>query len=143
MANSALEAILQQLRQLFESEFARGEKGAIDRIVQAAHADAQHLTNGHDAKKPLTRRGSKKTVRGRAPSGAAPALVDRVLAENGQTGATALEIQKAAKTSVEKQVSYSGIRFVLSQGRDKGHYANKDGRWFARARNRTAEQANA
>ncbi len=124
---------LQQLRQLYAAEYARGEKDAIGRIVQAAHGEPQR--NGHDTKESRPQKGPK----GRAPSGSAGALVDRVLGERGQKGATSSEIHGAAKTPVEKMVSYSGVRFVLAQGREKGRYRNKGGKWFLRAENKAAE----
>jgi hypothetical protein len=58
------------------------------------------------------------------------ALIHRVLSERGTEGASAAEILESAKTQVEKLASYSGIRFALDRGRDKGRYRNKDGRWY-------------
>jgi hypothetical protein len=129
-----LEALLQQMRQLFADEYARGEKAAIDRIVHAAQNEPQQ--SGHDSRESRPRRGLKK----RAPSGAAPAFVNRMLSESGSKGATALEIHNAAKTPIEKMVSYSGVRFALTQGREKGRYRNKNGKWFLRE-NKSAENA--
>ncbi len=140
MTNPDLEAVLQQLRQLFAAEYARGEADAINRIMQAAQGKPGDVqTNGHDIRRQAPRRGRKGK---RAPHGAAMELVARVLSESGANGATAIDIQDAAKTPVEQQVSYSGIRFALAKGRDKGLYRNKGGRWYPR-KSGTAEQAEA
>jgi hypothetical protein len=130
MANSKLEALLQDLRQLFASEYARGEQDAINRIVQAAQG--QPKQNGHDASESNLRRDLKEGGTGRAPRGASSELIDRVLSERGISGATSAEIFNAAKSPTEKMCSYSGVRFTLSQGREKGRYRNKDGKWFLR-----------
>jgi hypothetical protein len=53
-------------------------------------------------------------------------------------GASASEILGAAENPTERLVSYSGIRFALAQGREKGRYRNRSGKWFL---NRSAEQA--
>ncbi len=138
MTNPELENFLQKLRQLLEpllvAEYARGEKDAIGRIVQAAQGAPQH--NGHDTKESRQKRGSKE----RAPRGAVDALIERVLREHGSKGAGALEIKEAAKTSTEKMVSYSGIRFALDRGREDDRYRNKNGKWFLKAGKETAGQ---
>jgi hypothetical protein len=136
MASSKLEALLDQLRQLFATEYARGEQDAISRIVQAAQGQPKH--NGHDAGDDSLRRDLKKGGSGRAPRGAVGQFIDRVLSERGLSGATSSEIFKAAKTPTEKMCSYSGVRFTLSQGKDKGRYRNKDGKWFLRREKETA-----
>jgi hypothetical protein len=134
--NPALEDFLQKLRELFAAEFARGEQAAIQRIMQAAGhpvMQAAHpgepTRNRHDTKREVRRRVFVRTS-GRAPRGSVDALINRVLSERGTEGASAAEILESAKTQVEKLASYSGIRFALDRGRDKGRYRNKDGRWY-------------
>lgn len=137
------ESIIEQLRELFAAEgaaqFARGERTAIDRIVHAAQHEPKRSNDTKEPRIRLRRRTKINYPKKRAPSGAAPALVGRVLGEAGPKGATAQEIQEAAKTPVEKLVSYSGIRFALVQGRSAGRYRNKQGRWFVA--HRSTEQA--
>ena len=129
-----LESIFEQLRELFAAEgaaqFAHGDKAAIDRIVHAAKRESQR--DGDDSKEHRSRRRAKikSSKRKRAPSGAAQKFVERVLGEVLHKGATAQEIQKSAKTPIEKMVSYSGIRFALVQGRTAGRYRNRQGKWF-------------
>jgi hypothetical protein len=126
MANTELESLLQQIRQLFAAEYARGDRDAIARIMQAAQGDAVAET----IKKFPPPRVRVTVPNRRAKSGAADALIKRVLGERRHKGAGALEIQQAAFTTVEKAVSYSGIRFALDRGRQAGTYKNKDGKWF-------------
>jgi hypothetical protein len=139
MTNSELETVIDQLRRVFAAEYARGEKAAIDRIVQAAQLEPKR--NVHDTPPSRSRRHPKKAGSGRAPAGAVPALINRILTERGSNGATALEIFGAAKTPTEKQCSYSGVRFALSQGQAKGRYRNKLGKWFLRTDSKATQEA--
>ena len=138
MVNPELENFLQKLRQLLEpllaAEYARGDKDAINRIMQAAHNETAR--DSHDSRESRPRR----TAKGRAPHGTVPALIGRVLGECGEKGASASEIYEAVKTAVEKMISYSGVRFALTQGREKGRYRKKNGKWFLRE-NRATENA--
>jgi hypothetical protein len=124
---------LEDMRRLLDAEYHRGEQNAIARIMKAAQGvPSTAAQNG--AASPS--RPSSEVHRERAPAGAAEALIDRVLAERGSRGASATEIMEAAKTTTEKMVSYSGIRFRLDQGREQHHYRNKDGKWFRIQRGR-------
>jgi hypothetical protein len=127
MANLELEDVLQKLRQLFAAEYTRGEQDAINRIVEAAH-------RGTSQRKPA------KVVRphevdngdgaSRAPRGSVDELINRVLSERDQQGATATEIEQSANSPTEKTASLSGIRFALDRGRKQGRLLNREGRWF-------------
>lgn len=127
MAHPEFEEVVQKLRQLFAAEYARGEKAAIERIMQAAHrgtgtvkvARSHTFSNGDAAP--------------RAPRGSVDTLINRVLTERGATGATATEIMNAAETPTEKAASYSGLRFALDRGRKQGRLLNKEGKWFLSA----------
>jgi hypothetical protein len=126
MTNTELESLLQQIRQLFAAEYARGDRDAIARIMQAAQGDAVAET----IKKNQRGRVRVTLASNRATRGAVDALIKRVLGERRHRGAGALEIQQAAETPAEKAVSYSGIRFALDRGRQAGAYKNKDHKWF-------------
>jgi hypothetical protein len=126
MANTELEELLQQIRRLFAAEYARGDRDAITRIMQAAQGDAVAETI---KKTPLRRVRVTQAAR-RAPNGAVDSLIRRVLTERRMKGAGALEIHESAVTPAEKSVSYSGIRFALDRGRKAGAYKNKEGKWF-------------
>jgi len=123
MVESELEQVLQRLRALFAAEYHRGEQDAITRIMKAAQG-APTSANGK-ATQP-------EQVKERAPKGTAKALIERVLKEHGQRGATPLEIQNAAATDIEKLASFAGIRFALNQGREAQRFRNKRGRWYLR-----------
>jgi hypothetical protein len=138
MDNTELEELLQQIRRLFAAEYARGDRDAIGRIMQAAKGDAVAETI---KKTPLRRVRATLTAR-RAKNGAVDGLIKRVLTERRVRGAGALEIQQAAFTAPEKAVSYSGIRFALERGRKGGMYKNKDGKWFL-VENKAAEHQRA
>ncbi len=133
MDNTELESLLEQIKQLFAAEYARGDRDARARIMQAAQGDAVVETTKRHA---LSRVRSTLPHR-RAVRGTADALIKRVLGEN-RKGVSALDIQRMAVTPKEKAVSYSGIRFALVRGREKGIYRNKNGKWFLE--NKTAEQ---
>ena len=118
----AFTQLCDQIRKLLAAEYHRGERDAIARIVKAAQG-APAATNGSD----VTETPAKKE---RAPAGTAKTLIERVLAERGQRGATPQEIKEAAQNSVEKLASFSGIRFALEKGREAQKYKNKHGKWF-------------
>jgi hypothetical protein len=124
MSNSELDQVLQQLRNLFATEYHRGEKDAIARIMAAAQTVPS--ANGHDT----SEREPPPEQKDRAPRGTAKALIDRVLKERGQRGATPSEIKDLAATDTEKLASFAGIRFALTQGRDTQRYKNRRGKWF-------------
>jgi hypothetical protein len=125
MSNSELDQVLQQLRILFAAEYHRGEKDAIARIMAAAQTVP--APNGHDTSE---RESPPEEQKDRAPRGTAKALIDRVLKDRGQRGATPSEIKDLATTDTEKLASFAGIRFALTQGRDKQRYKNRRGKWF-------------
>jgi len=124
MPTSELDQILQQLRNLLAAEYHRGEKDAIARIMAAAQSAP--AANSHDT----LERESPPEQKDRAPKGTAKALIDRVLKERGQRGATPSEIKDLATTDTEKLASFAGIRFALTQGRDSLRYKNRRGKWF-------------
>jgi len=124
MSDSELDHVLQQLRNLFAAEYHRGEKDAIARIMAAAQSAP--AANGHDT----PNRESPPEQKDRAPRGTAKALIERVLKERGQRGATPSEIKDLATTDTEKLASFAGIRFALTQGRDGQRYKNRRGKWF-------------
>src|SRR4029077_15961671 len=77
-----LKSLLQQIWDMFAehgtAEYARGEKAAIERILQAAQSEPQDTTETPTptptpTPRPQHRR--RERLRGRAPSGTAPALV--------------------------------------------------------------------
>jgi len=138
MASTDLENLLQQIRDLFDGEYARGDRDAIARIMQAAKGDALAETT----KKNTLRRVRVTVPNRRAKRGAADALIRRVLTERRLKGAGALEIQQSAIMPAEKLVSYSGIRFALDRGREAGTYRNKEGKWFL-IENKAAERQHA
>jgi hypothetical protein len=123
MAGPDLEQVLQSLRALFAAEYHRGEQDAIARIMKAAQG-APASPNGAAHERPEHKRKEP------APKGTAKALIDRVLKERGQRGATPSEIKDLATTDTEKLASFAGIRFALTQGRDDLRYKNRRGKWF-------------
>jgi hypothetical protein len=136
MSNSELDQIVQQLRNLLAAEYHRGEKDAIARIMAAAQTAP--AANGHDTPE----HESPPEQKDRAPRGTAKALIDRVLKERGQRGATPSEIHSAAETDVEKLASFSGIRFALTVGRSKQRYRSKKGKWFWTGNKTVESEAN-
>jgi hypothetical protein len=126
MAGPDLEQVLQSLRALFAAEYHRGEQDAIARIMKAAQG-APESPNG--AGSPRHERKRKEV----APKGTADALIDRVLRERGQRGATPSEIKDLAMTDIEKLASFAGIRFALRRGKDDQRYRNRRGKWFLTA----------
>lgn len=133
-----LERLLQQIRQLFTAEYARGNSDAIAKIVKATQGDAI----AEPIKKTPLRRVRATLVPQRAKRGSADMLIKRVLGERRHKGASSIEIQQSALSPAEKAVSYSGIRFALDRGRQSGAYKNKDGKWFL-VDNKTAEHQRA
>lgn len=126
MANTNLESLIQQIRQLLADEYARGGRDAIAKIMQAAQGEA--VTEA--IKKIPPRRVRMTLAPQRAKRGAADALIERVLGERRHKGASTLEIQRLATSPGETAVSYSGLRFALERGREAGRYKNKDRKWF-------------
>jgi len=135
--NTELENLLEQLRQLFAAEYARGDRAAVARIMQAAQGGTAETT-----KESAPRRVRVTLAHRRAGRGAVDALIKRVLGERRLKGAGAIEIHQAATTPAEKAVSYSGIRFALDRGRQAGTYRNRDGKWFL-VENKAAEHQHA
>jgi hypothetical protein len=138
MADTELENLLEQIRQLVAAEYARGTRDAIAKIVEITQGDAIR----ENIKKTLPRRVRVTLAPRRAKRGAVDALIKRVLGERRHKGAGALEIQQSALSPAEKAASYSGIRFALDRGRRAGTYKNKDGKWFL-IENKTAEHQRA
>jgi hypothetical protein len=121
-----LDNLLEQIKRLFAAEYARGDRDAIARIMQAAQGDAA----AENTKELPARRVRITLTHRRALRGAADSLIKRVLGERRYKGAGALEIQQSALSPAEKAVSYSGLRFALDRGRGTGIYRNKNGKWF-------------
>ena len=126
-----LDQVLAELRILFAAEYQRGEQDAIARILRAAQgapAPSNGAGESHSSPSPANRKD-------RVPAGTAKGLIDRVLRERTSLGATPTEIQAAAETDVEKAISYSGLKFALTNGRDESRYENRGGRWFLKPQN--------
>jgi len=72
----------------------------------------------------------------RAPKGSAAALIDRALAEAGDTGLTVIGIQAKAETPFEKMVSTSALRNWLKEWERKRpqRYRQAGGVWFLAGR---------
>lgn len=123
MSRPDLEQLLQSLRAAFAAEYHRGEQDAIARIMKAAQGAPASPNGGIHER-------AKQKRKEPAPKGTAKALIDRVLKERGQRGATPSEIKDSAATDTEKLASFAGIRFALTQGRDDMRYKNMGGKWF-------------
>jgi len=104
---SRLDELLDQIRELAAAEYQRGVRDALARVVDVAQV-------------------SGKSMRVRAPHGAARALVERVLKSGPRT---IREIREAAKTEAEKLVSYQTARLELERGKKEKRYRNAKGKW--------------
>lgn len=118
-----LDTLFDSLRAAFAVEFQRGAADARQRAISAIEG------------RPSTRAAARgrKGGKQRAPRGSARALVQRVIKEGGSRGASAPEIQAAAKSPTERSVSMSAIRFELYRGKKSKLYIGKSGRWTIRA----------
>ena len=105
-----------------------GRHRADFRAAQGAPAPSNGAGESHSSPSPANRKD-------RVPAGTAKGLIDRVLRERTSLGATPTEIQAAAETDVEKAISYSGLKFALTNGRDESRYENRGGRWFLKPQN--------
>jgi hypothetical protein len=129
MTNPALEEVLDKLRQLFASEYNRGERDASQRIMQAVGLAASSPTLGTPAIEvttPSKTASNGHTSDSRAPRGSVNFLIDRVLTEHGSRGASASQIWKSA----DEKVSYNGVQYALNRGQVTGRYRTEGGRWF-------------
>jgi hypothetical protein len=146
-----LEALLQQIRDLFRTEYVRGltdgDQSAIDRIMRAARGEAQPNGN-HDEREATPRHRPRRRRPGeRAPMGAPRAYVDRVLQEAYPGGMSPTEVNNAPRLSTaEALVSFSAIRNELFKGRDDAppRYRVRDGKYYWRPNpNQTAAETGA
>ena len=119
---------------MFAAEYQRGEQTAINRILKAAQG-APDAPNGAVHSQSYALRKNRKV---RVPKGTAKSLIDRVLKERSMLGATPTEIQEAAETDLEKDISPSGLKFALTVGRDENRYESKGGKWFLRPQERVS-----
>jgi hypothetical protein len=129
--NSELDAAFAKIRALFAAERRRGEQDMMARIEQFLQGKegAPTVTPVESPKKRDLRRAPKKKKE-RAPVGTARVLVERVLRERDGQGAGPKDIQRAAISSAEKLVSYSGIRFELDRGKEDGRYTGSGDKWM-------------
>ena len=115
MNNTELEGLFDQIRRLFAAEYARGDRDAITKIMQAAKGGA----GGDNSGKDLSRRVRATIAHRRAPAGAADELIRRILTERHHRGASALEIHAAAagmETLVSSRASDSrSIEAVMAE----------------------------
>jgi hypothetical protein len=122
--NSAIDSVLEKLRELFEQEYQRGQQDALRRVV-----DVMKEPGGRAAGRPAgAGRGRKAGGRIRARRGSARAFIERVLTQE-KGGATVPQIMSAAGSPDEKAVSISAIRFELYRGKKEKRYRNVKGRW--------------
>jgi len=122
--NSAIDSVLEKLRELFQQEYQRGQQDALRRVV-----DVMKEPGGRGAGRPGgAGRGRKAGGRIRARRGSARAFIERVLTQE-KGGATVPQIMSAASSPDEKAVSISAIRFELYRGKKEKRYRNVKGRW--------------
>jgi hypothetical protein len=122
--NSAIDSVLEKLRELFQQEYQRGQQDALRRVV-----DVMKEPGGRGAGRPgAAGRGRKAGGRIRARRGSARAFIERVLTQE-KGGATVPQIMSAASSPDEKAVSISAIRFELYRGKKEKRYRNVKGRW--------------
>jgi hypothetical protein len=122
--NSAIDSVLEKLRELFQQEYQRGQQDALRRVV-----DVMKEPGGRGAGRPgAAGRGRKAGGRIRARRGSARAFIERVLTQE-KGGATVPQIMSAAGSPDEKAVSISAIRFELYRGKKEKRYRNVKGRW--------------
>lgn len=114
---SKLDSLLSQIKEVANSEYERGVREALARIVNVAQID-------HLPVKSSISKAAKSNVR--APHGAAKALVTRVLRSGPKT---IREIREAAKSDTERLVSYQTARLELERGKKEKRYKNQDGKW--------------
>ena len=119
--NSAIDSVLDRLRELFQQEYQRGQQDALRRVVDVM-------------KEPGGRRAGRSGAAGRrggrirARRGSARQFIERVLTQE-KGGATVPQIMSSASSPDEKAVSISAIRFELYRGKKEKRYRNTKGRW--------------
>jgi hypothetical protein len=119
--NSAIDSILDRLRELFEQEYQRGQQDALRRVV-----DVMKEPGARRAGRPAG--AGRRGGRIRARRGSARTFIERVLTQE-KGGATVPQIMSAASSPDEKAVSISAIRFELYRGKKEKRYRNVKGRW--------------
>jgi hypothetical protein len=117
--DSAIDSILDRLRELFQHEYQRGQQDALRRVV-----DVMKEPGGRRSGRPAGRKGGRI----RARRGSARAFIERVLTQE-KGGATVPQIMSSASSPDEKAVSISAIRFELYRGKKEKRYRNVKGRW--------------
>ena len=120
--DSAIDSILDRLRELFQHEYQRGQQDALRRVV-----DVMKEPGGRRSGRPAGGAG-RKGGRIRARRGSARAFIERVLTQE-KGGATVPQIMSSAASPDEKAVSISAIRFELYRGKKEKRYRNVKGRW--------------
>ena len=119
--NSAIDSILDRLRELFQQEYQRGQQDALRRVV-----DVMKEPGGRRPGRPG--KPGRRGGRIRARRGSARAFIERVLTQE-KGGATVPQIMSSASSADEKAVSISAIRFELYRGKKEKRYRNLKGRW--------------
>src|ERR1051326_1510059 len=129
MGNPRLESLLEDLRNLFQAEYARGERDTMSRVLQALKGEVIDPSDGDDT----DARNFVRRPKPRAPTGASRDLVDGELRRAGAKGVSPKEIYNSAANQ-GNAVSYAAIRKVLRRGRDDKRYLSKAGRWSLTAK---------
>jgi hypothetical protein len=143
---SEFEAILERLREAFQTAYQRGSEAAMRQILSLAQiggetayqrgseaamrqilslAQIGGVSKGARGPAPKAVRGKKR----RAPRGTAKTLVERVLASGPRT---VREISESASSEGEKLLSGSAIRLELERGKRDRRYVNRGGKWSLR-----------
>jgi AcrR family transcriptional regulator len=125
--NSAIDSVLEKLRELFEQEYQRGQQDALRRVVDVMK-EPDGRRPGRPGRPAGACKGRKAGGRIRARRGSARAFIERVLTQE-KGGATVPQIMSAAGSPDEKAVSISAIRFELYRGKKEKRYRNVKGRW--------------
>ena len=120
---SEFEAIIERLREAFQTAYQRGSEAAMRQILNLAQVGG--VSTGAHRAAPKAVRGKKK----RAPRGTAKTLVERVLASGPRT---VREISESANSEGEKLLSGSAIRLELERGKRDRRYVNRGGKWSLR-----------
>lgn len=125
VSNTAFEfeAIIERLREAFQTAYQRGSEAAMRQILSLAQIGG--ASTGTRGAKPKAAGGKKK----RAPRGTAKTLVERVLASGPRT---VREISESASSEGEKLLSGSAIRLELERGKRDKRYVNRGGKWGLR-----------
>jgi len=129
MSDMGLNSIVTTLKKLLQNEYERGARDALKKIVDVAQG-----TNKTRVQRKTIKAGPKR----RAPRGAPRALVERVLGEKGDGGASASEIGASATSATEKRISGSAIRLELNRGKKERRYRVSKGKWSFAKPNKAA-----